>query len=251
MEDAWLDSLSEDWISQPRSEAGAASDSQGSRPSTGQRSASAQSTGSQIPGSVSRIPVLSSRRASNRGESNPLPLSERSNNITNPKSTPKAKSKTADSTTSSGHGRSHSRTSRSFSGSSTQSVQHNTVFQKSASLSPKKPKNPEDEPEWRRRLLNGEGVAYGEKTDLFGAPGLESLFMPPPPNARPSTAPSPERQFFSESVMMPSSPPVYLHSQRHESNPGGRRKSSKPAQYRLAEMGSDHFTENDLSQSSV
>lgn len=125
------------------------------------------------------------------------------------------------------------------------------MFQKSASLSPKKPKIPEDEPEWRRRLLNGEGVAYGEQKDLFSAAGLESLFMPPPASARPSTAPSPERQFFSESVMMPSSPPVYLNSQRHESNHAGRRNSSKPAQYRLAELGSDNFTENDLSQSSV
>ena len=75
--------------------------------------------------------------------------------------------------------------------------------------------------------------------------------MPPPASARPSTAPSPERQFFSESVMMPSSPPVYLNSQRHELNHAGRRNSSKPAQYRLAELGSDNFTENDLSQSSV
>ena len=248
MEDAWLDSLSEDWVSQPRSVPGSVSN--GSRPGS-QRSTSAQSQSS-IVGSVSRIPVLASKRNNARGESNPLPLGERSNNVASPRIPRPPNSKIAEGATDAVRGRGLSQTSdRSRSVSSSQSVQHNTVFQKSASLSPKKPKNPEDEPEWRRRLLNGEGVAYGEQKDLFSAAGLESLFMPPPASARPSTAPSPERQFFSESVMMPSSPPVYLNSQRHESNPAGRRNSSKPAQYRLAELGSDNFTENDLSQSSV
>ena len=232
MESAWLDSLSEDWVSQPAQSDRAPSSSAGSRPHTSNSIRSSVQEGS-IHGS--RIPVPTGRRlTSNQG-----PLSERNGNI------PAAQGPREDSKAPRGIGRGR-RVSRSYSVSTTESVKHYTVDKKSNSLSPRKRK-PEEEPEWRRRLLHGD-VAYGEQKDLFSAVGLESLFMPPPESVRPSTAPSPDRAMFSESVM-PSSPPPY--QMRVESNPNPtRRTASKAINYRLNEIPSDNFSD-DLSQSSV
>ncbi|KAF2721625.1 hypothetical protein K431DRAFT_346266 [Polychaeton citri CBS 116435] len=64
---------------------------------------------------------------------------------------------------------------RSISELSTGSVmQYGTVQQRSKSASPSKK---QETLEWKKRLINGK-VGYGDQTDLFGATGLENIFMP-------------------------------------------------------------------------
>lgn len=64
---------------------------------------------------------------------------------------------------------------RSVSNVSSQSSQQNTV-----QVRPKKSKEGELTPEWRKRLVHGE-IPTGEQRDLFAPIGLESVFKPPTP----------------------------------------------------------------------
>lgn len=237
MDNAWLDSLSEDWVSQPRSDDAPSGSASGSGPSQPDSRPNSVQEAPQ----PSRIPVLSARVSSRPDISSKesLPLSERNSNIPAPKTSKADYNDNKGTVEVRGRG-----VSRAYSVSTSQSVQQNTVHHKSLSLSPEKLRKPEDTPEWKRRLIHGE-VGYGEQKDLFSAVGLESIFMPPP-STRPSTAVSPERNLMSESVM-PSSPPAYFgRSAMNESTQDRPRGIS----YKATENASDNFSD-DISQSSV
>ncbi|KFY14082.1 hypothetical protein V492_02862 [Pseudogymnoascus sp. VKM F-4246] len=235
MESAWLDSLSEDWISQPNSENSPA----GSLPSLPGSTPPSSNSVQERP-FASRIPVLKSLNPPSH-DSSALPLSERSPNSYNVPipHTSKQSSKLRNEISATGQDR---RVSRTLSVSSCQSVQHHTVQHRSLSSSPQKSRNT---PEWKKRLLHGD-VAYGDQRDLFSPVGLENIFKPPPP-ARQSSAKSLELQSKSEDVTMRSSPPPYKPKEVPQPS---ERQGPKPISYKLADTGSDQFSECDLSQSS-
>ncbi|KAI1873649.1 hypothetical protein JX265_005271 [Neoarthrinium moseri] len=200
MSHAWLDSLSEDWVSQPRSDT-----SQAQLP--GPSVAHENTRPGKAPESASRIPRLSSSPRKSLPVTSDV-LSERSSNQVNIPLSQRVASKASAESAASQRGR---HLSRSFSASTTEgSVLHNTVHHKSLSASPAKLRD--SIPEWRRRLIYNER-AYGEAKDLFSSAGtgLENMFYPPPP---------PEDQDLSNEgptahdMTLPSSPPPYLSSRR-------------------------------------
>ncbi|KLU81705.1 leucine-rich repeat-containing protein 23 [Magnaporthiopsis poae ATCC 64411] len=227
---AWLDSLSEDWVSQAPSEgpsvmhtptpsSRAHSRNNGKRPSRG-----SPATGSPPRNSGGRIPRICNPAGNKRLPSVSFAnssgvLSERSINNHNALESQRGSPAKATAVTPTRAPRAAQPrkylTRRSVSESSTNSVIHNTVHQKKASaLSHGKVKG--DTPEWRRRLIDGE-LAYGEQRDLFSsaATGLENIFKPPPPAPKP---PKIEEENDAEDSVaavpvfdttVPSSPPVY------------------------------------------
>ncbi|KAI0136919.1 WD repeat domain-containing protein [Xylariales sp. AK1849] len=211
MANAWLDSLSEDWVSQPRSDI-----SQAQLPSFSD--SEANSRRSSMREQISRIPRLSqaARLPQSRTYDNSANvLSERSSNDINIQGSQRVPSKLSQELKSSQRGR---HLSRSVSASTAGSVLHNTIQHKSLSASPTKGR--ESVPEWKRRLLLGD-LAYGEVKDLFSSAGtgLEYLFRPPPPSGI-SDTPQADQGNSDENMMhettLPSSPPPYLRSQRNE-----------------------------------
>ncbi|CAK7244811.1 MAG: Protein nud1 [Sporothrix thermara] len=175
MASAWLDSLSEDWVSQAGSEP-----SQSPTQSTRSK-AKTSTTPPTSRGSSGRL-FGSVRHNQDQSPSNSV-LSERSANEINifgsrrPPSPSKLSNEfriqdVKELQESQARGR---QSQRSMSESSMGSVVHNTVA-KSHSTSP----NKSDTPEWRRRLVQGD-LAYGEQRDLFTSAkvGLENMFQPP------------------------------------------------------------------------
>ncbi|KAI1388465.1 uncharacterized protein F4822DRAFT_402918 [Hypoxylon trugodes] len=212
MAHAWLDSLSEDWVSQPGSDA-----SQNQLPNLSNSRASTNRRSLHEP--LSRIPRFnaggaaakkSQQTAHNSSAINIL--SERSSNEINIRGAQRGLSRTSQESKTSERGR---HISRSTSGSTAASVVHNTVqHSKSQSASPSKTKD--SIPEWKRRLVLGE-LNYGESKDLFSSAGtgLENIFRPP--NAQDSTGDETlgnEEEGVGETTL-PSSPPPYMrHLQR-------------------------------------
>jgi len=251
MEQAWLDSLSEDWVSQPRSSGSPAP----SLPSL----TSNTSGSSHAPTRASRIPQYNPQKKSWTAAPD-SPLSERSaneNNLPLSQRGSKSPSKLREELTGSARGRHLSRT---VSASTTQSTQYHTVQHKSVSLSPKK--TPHETPEWKRRLLHGE-VAYGEQRDLFSPAGLENIFRPPQsPSSKPCKhTTSKIGKLEEESVVMPSSPPPYnINRRSHETETksgedrkemdGRNRDQPRVMKYKLTDDGSSEFSATDLSRSS-
>ncbi|PMD35635.1 hypothetical protein L207DRAFT_557026 [Hyaloscypha variabilis F] len=247
MEQAWLDSLSEDWISQP----GSGSPAQ-SLPSL----SNSTSDTSQARAASGRIPKYNpQKQAWTAGQDSAnSPLSERSLNDNNiPLSQRKVRhpSKLREVTNGS-RGR---RLSRTLSASTTQSVQYHTIQHKSASLSPKKDRK--ETPEWKRRLIHGD-VAYGEQRDLFSPAGLENIFRPPPAQSPTKLALA---DFEEGSIIMPSSPPPYNIGRTALRKDGGggaedvmggtqNRQQPRVMKYKLADEGESDFSVNDLSRSS-
>ncbi|KAB8293995.1 hypothetical protein EYC80_009459 [Monilinia laxa] len=194
MDQAWLDSLSEDWVSQPRSES--------SEPELPSLTIGTSDSSNPRPAApASRIPKFNSETKSwsNLPDSNPL--SERSQNEKNIPLSQRTHqpSKLRSEIPLSPRGR---KISRPLSASSTHTTEYNTV-QHNKSLSASPTKSSKDTPEWKRRLLQGE-VGYGEQRDLFSAVGLETMFQPPPVEISIKKPPT-----FGESSIMPSSPPLY------------------------------------------
>lgn len=216
MDQAWLDSLSEDWVSQPRSE------SEPELPSLTIGTSDSSNPRPTVP--PSRIPKFNSETKSwsNLPDSNPL--SERSRNENNiPLSQRNHQpSKLRSEIPLSPRGRKLSRPS---SASSTHTTEYNTIqHNKSLSASPKK--STKDTPEWKRRLVHGD-VGYGEQRDLFSAAGLETIFQPPPTEI---TIKKPSA--FGESSIMPSSPPLY-------------RTRLEPPQFDDSELSSEDSVQED------
>ncbi|RYP91916.1 hypothetical protein DL770_001976 [Monosporascus sp. CRB-9-2] len=211
MAHAWLDSLSEDWVSQPGSDT-----SQLQLP--GLSSSRPGSKHADSRDSLTRI----SRFNAARGGKPPTPerstgaLSERSLNDANIPPSQRTSSRLSREAKASRRGRPFS---RSVSASSSASVLRNTVQQKSHSASPSK--NLEDIPEWKRRLVYGY-LSYGESKDLFSsaATGLENMFRPPLSPSADKAMPNEEEEsecVIGNDTTLPSSPPPYPRSmtQRH------------------------------------
>ncbi|CAK7230432.1 Protein nud1 [Sporothrix curviconia] len=176
MASAWLDSLSEDWVSQAGSEPSLSpTHSTRSKVKTSSTTPTSRGSSGRLFGSV--------RHNQDNSPSNSV-LSERSANEINIFGSRRGPSpsklsneyKIQDVKELQARGR---QTQRSVSASSMGSVVHNTVA-KPHSTSPGKG----DTPEWRRRLVQGD-LAYGEQRDLFTSAkvGLENMFNPPPPSA--------------------------------------------------------------------
>ncbi|KAJ3568742.1 hypothetical protein NPX13_g6311 [Xylaria arbuscula] len=206
---AWLDSLSEDWVSQPRSD-----ESQAQLPTPSSPPASTMPEG--IRDRSSRIPRLNGANVKLPGHqhlnNSPSVLSERSPNDINIKAAQLKPSRLSQEDKTSTRGR---RLSRSSSASTAGSVVHNSVLQsKPHSASPSKGR--ENEPEWKRRLIYGE-LDYGETKDLFSsaATGLENIFRPPQSSdVDNGAAPVDAEGYTINETTLPSSPPPYRGSQR-------------------------------------
>ncbi|KAI9054563.1 hypothetical protein LZ554_001718 [Drepanopeziza brunnea f. sp. 'monogermtubi'] len=250
MDHAWLDSLSEDWVSQPRSSGSPA-------PSLPSLSNSTSDSSQKSRAASSRIPKYNVRRQTWTAPQNceESPLNERSTNETNIPLSQRVQGRQSKlrEITNGTRGR---RLSRTFSASTTQSVQYHTVEHKSASLSPKK--GIHETPEWKRRLLHGD-VAYGEQCDLFSPAGLENMFRPPPTQSMSPSKLGAAQTPEDVSIAMPSSPPPYHKDRGQESDqfmdeePQGTQDRQQPRgmNYRLANQGGSEFSVNDLSQSSM
>ncbi|KAK1778491.1 hypothetical protein QBC45DRAFT_393354 [Copromyces sp. CBS 386.78] len=194
---AWLDSLSEDWPSQPGSIASNASQfankldshqpsqsqSQSmSRPNTAVSQAASSTSQSRKPPKTppSRIPRPNSNRTS---ANNSILHDDRVNSNT----ASNAASRRGSTKSLSDRVRDRQRAidARSRTVSIAESLQsggsviHNTVNRNQVHGSPGKK---QDTPEWKRRLVYRE-LDYGEAPDLFTSAGaiLESIFKPPPP----------------------------------------------------------------------
>ncbi|KAI3327689.1 hypothetical protein HD806DRAFT_483639 [Xylariaceae sp. AK1471] len=211
---AWLDSLSEDWVSQPRSDTSQQQLPTLSSPPTSENTKNVRDR-------ISRIPRLNAGNARVKGpqhqphNSSPSVLSERSPNDVNIKLAQHGPSKLSQEIKPSHRGR----LSRSVSASTADSVIHNSVnsvlHNKSQSTSPSKSR--ENAPEWKRRLIYGE-LDYGESKDLFSSAGngLENIFRPPQaPEACSGGAIEIEGYTMNETTL-PSSPPPYSGT-RHDS----------------------------------
>ncbi|KAJ8063052.1 hypothetical protein OCU04_008295 [Sclerotinia nivalis] len=246
MDQAWLDSLSEDWVSQPRSESpepelpsltNGTSDSSNPRPTV-------------LP---SRIPKFNTETKSWSNVPDSSPLSERSQNENNIPLSQRTHqpSKLRSEIPLSPGGR---KLSRPLSASSTHTTEYNTVqHNKSLSASPKK--SSKDTPEWKRRLLQGD-VGYGEQRDLFSAAGLETIFQPPPTENSIKKLPA-----YGESSIMPSSPPLYRtrleppqfddsELSSEDSVPEDGNGLPRGVRYKLTEDFGSEFSTNDLSRGS-
>lgn len=210
--DQWLDSLSEEWVSQPRS----------SSPASVQRTSIVEggsSTASK--GSQSRIPRYQSRSGSSpavqssivsrtkgsvpRDVKDDKVLGERTSSNINAQQqrlfsgSTKPNQQTQGSKQVAGSKR-HSSTG------SLPSQQQGTVQYRSPRASANKD-TPQSTPAWRRRVLNGE-VAHGEQRDLFSPIGLQGIFRPPTVRKKPEQKRG-KRYQASKSDSFPSSPPPY------------------------------------------
>ncbi|KUI55279.1 Septation initiation network scaffold protein cdc11 [Cytospora mali] len=236
---AWLDSLSEDWPSQPASP-------EESKPPTrnGTTKSSVKTSGTKIPRpSSSGSPKWNSSIV--LGERSPSDINShlQQHRRTASKLSSEAK-----------HSHRGRPTSQSFSespaGSIAGSVVHNTIHRQSLSSSPGKNKG--HTPEWKRRLIYGD-VAYGEQRDLFtsAGTGLAGMFRPPTP-AKPPAQPADGSSIDRNETTMPSSPPVFAQGYPNyevysdESSEEHLPEHSQPIQskgcsirYRLADEGDE------------
>jgi protein NUD1 len=184
MAHAWLDSLSEDWVSQPRSD-----DSAVQLPTLPQSDSRSKSSSHDQP---SRIPrrTVAARSSAHAGDTSVNILSERSASEINV-SMSRAAAPPSKSVRSEGD-------HRAVSESSNGSVIHNSVRHQSSGRAG-------HTPEWKRRLVQGE-MAYGEQRDLFcsAAEGLQDMFKPPAPMVADIIA----EELLDDGSTMGSSPPV-------------------------------------------
>ncbi|KAI0397107.1 hypothetical protein F5Y17DRAFT_416234 [Xylariaceae sp. FL0594] len=202
---AWLDSLSEDWVSQPRSDSSQMQQPNSSSPPSPSDTKNVRDRASRIPRPHTGTPgVKRPQHLPYLGS--PGALNERSPNNVNIKITQVGSSKLSHETKPAARGRRLSRSVSAATTSSSGSVIHNSVLHhKSQSASPSKGRG--SEPEWRRRLVHGE-LNYGESKDLFSSAGtgLENIFRPPPTSDA-------HNQTMNETTL-PSSPPPYRGGSR-------------------------------------
>ncbi|KAI2642029.1 hypothetical protein GGS21DRAFT_500871 [Xylaria nigripes] len=199
---AWLDSLSEDWVSQGGSDTSQQPLSISSSPPASTSSKNGRDRPSFIPRLSTASPGVK-RPQHRHHHSSPSLLSERNPNHNN--SAHSGSSKFSQSAKLSYRGR----LSRSCSASTASSVAQNSVIHnKSQSTSPSK--GPENVPEWRRRLIHGE-LGYGESKDLFSsaAIGLENMFRPPQAPERYNGDEVEGEGHTVHETTLPSSPPPY------------------------------------------
>ncbi|KAK3304004.1 uncharacterized protein B0T15DRAFT_535220 [Chaetomium strumarium] len=206
---AWLDSLSEDWVSQPGSPANDGSFAEAATPSPATKPLPKPKTPSRIPRFSphhkkyqNSIDGSSSNGGKVLGERS---LNERLAALSRP--TP---SKLSQEISPSGR---DCHACRSASASATNSVVRRTFLRKSTGASQDKGKEGET-PEWKRRLVYGD-LSYGEQRDLFtsAGTGLENIFKPPQQTPGPSRGGDVDASSQVEEpqvdAAMPSSPPLY------------------------------------------
>ncbi|KAI0422444.1 hypothetical protein F5X98DRAFT_326059 [Xylaria grammica] len=209
---AWLDSLSEDWVSQPRSDASQphsdASAPQFPAPSSPPTYAKPEN----VHDRASQIPRFNPANAGIKRSqyqphhNSPSVLSERNPNEINIRVAQTGPSRLMQEGKLSYRGR---YLSRSASASTTSSIIHNSAIEtKSHSASPSKGR--ENVPEWRRRLIYGE-LDYGESKDLFSsaATGLENMFRPPQSSEAHNAVLIENEGYTMNEITLPSSPPPY------------------------------------------
>ena len=225
--DQWLDSLSEDWVSQPRSPH-SSSVLRGSilRDTPSPRSNASQSRIPRYkPRSVSALSTASERN-------NNKPATSRKNSQTrgalrektssNINSVQKADQKGQALDANGASARPHARQT---SISSLSEVAEGTVQHKA---SPAKPQTSNGTPDWKRRVLKENG-----RGDLFSPIGLESVFKPPTIHAK-QQANSAGKRKPSLKGTVPSSPTSHVkHKVGKQTNPGMDRQTQ-------AEDGSAH-----------
>ncbi|RDA85738.1 hypothetical protein CP532_5949 [Ophiocordyceps camponoti-leonardi (nom. inval.)] len=157
MDHAWLDSLSEDWVSQPASDASAER-----LPPLADDAASRAQSRNQI---LCRDPGVKFSVSAARDTSSVV-LSERSVNGLNVSAQRRPSDLTRD-------------TKTPASDEVSQSALYSSVLRNSIQRRASSRRNSET-PEWKRRLVHGK-MSYGEQRDLFSsaAVGLQDIFKPP------------------------------------------------------------------------
>lgn len=182
--DQWLDSLSEDWISQPRT---SHSNSIVQTP-PGNSSRESNVAQSRIPRynprSVSRAGVPVTALAEPRASSSADPkVALNESRLSDFNASQRRRGK-GPADTSSPIPDSKQKSRRQPSNSSLSSVRQGTVQRQPAqSLPLKEEVSLQPTPEWKRRVLQGD-VVSGDHCDLFSPIGLEKVFKPPPLMAR-------------------------------------------------------------------
>lgn len=181
MMDQWLDSLSEDWISQPRTSYS------NSIVQTPPGNSNRESNVAQ-----SRIPRYNSRSSSKAGAPVTTLAEPRASSSADPKAasslskfnSSQRRRRKVPPDTSSPIPESKQKSRRQPSLSSLSSVRKGTVQRQPAQNLPlKEAVSAQSTPEWKRRVLQGDTVS-GDHCDLFSPIGLEKVFKPPPLMAR-------------------------------------------------------------------
>ncbi|KAH8816226.1 hypothetical protein F5884DRAFT_214487 [Xylogone sp. PMI_703] len=252
MAPAWLDSLSEDWVSQAGSE--------DSLVETLPNHPPAPETPKVVP--PSRIPKYKPKKQSQLAvEGVTSPLSERSHNNSNIPQPQRAQGQRPSKLREELPNAADAQNIAPSPSSSIQTTQHHTIQHKQLSSSQRE--TWKDTPEWRKRLLQGD-IAYGEQRDLFSPGGLESIFLPPSQSAQGVNKTALQFQVGEElSLVMPSSPPPYIprivQEKAASHMPSLSEETTNPIQahkprgltYILADQSAvSEFSANDLSQSS-
>ncbi|KAL8733554.1 MAG: hypothetical protein Q9181_003524 [Wetmoreana brouardii] len=251
--DQWLDSLSEDWVSQPGS------------PSSDQlrRSSSALSVASHTSNvSQSRIPrykprvgsrlatngPVSSKRVSSGSEATggKRVLKERTLSNLN---IPRNQNAGSRSQSESPGAKKDYRLKQHNSPSSSTSIPQDTIQRKTSRVSPAKENGFESTPDWRRRVLQGKAGAAGP--DLFGPIGLESIFKPPPVGRASSSDGKQKRgKKFQPATLddFPSSPPSFPSDIASIERSGGtdKRRASLLNQMEILEEVSEGDSRNNM-----
>ncbi|KAL8641631.1 MAG: hypothetical protein Q9228_001580 [Teloschistes exilis] len=244
--DQWLDSLSEDWVSQPVSP----------RSDHSRRTSSALSAASPTSNvSQSRIPRYKPLAASTlspngatfakRHSSGPVPqngksvLKERSSSNLNV-SRNRVTSSVVESKGSAAEKK--IRNKQRAPSSAAASTAQDTIQHKPSGVSPAKENDPASTPEWRRRVLQGKTGAAGP--DLFGPIGLESMFKPPTVGraSKPGGKERGTKKFQPATVDdFPSSPPPFPSDLGSLERSGGteKRRSSLLRQMEILEEVSE------------
>ncbi|KAI0484500.1 hypothetical protein GGR56DRAFT_680006 [Xylariaceae sp. FL0804] len=226
MAHAWLDSLSEDWVSQPRSDTSQAQLATPSSPPALQKPKAAGEIGSRIPRlNAGKKGTTRSQHVARDNSTNAL--HERSLIDFNIPSSQRGSLKISHWSKPSYRGRPYS---RSVSVSTAGSVIHNTApHNKSQSASPSKGQG--DAPEWKKRLVYGE-LNYGESRDLFSSAGagLENIFRPPGATVTETLEEEPvqDEGYTVNETTLPSSPPPYSRSRQNEAQ--SDENSEQPAE---------------------
>ena len=205
----WLDSLSEEWISQPRS----------STPASLKEGSSQIEYSSNL--SQSRIPRLKARSTSYPSIQGEKSLDQRSSRTPSKTGSPLVE-KTASALNTSGKQNPKQRTNRDeqnlkaspaklarrhTSNSSLSPIQQSTVQCKIPRKAPTTNDSPRATPDWKRRVLEGVGKP-GEQRDLFSPMGLEHIFKLPSIHKDPQQRKG--RKYEPQaSAIFPSSPPPY------------------------------------------
>ncbi|KAK3906478.1 hypothetical protein C8A05DRAFT_11780 [Staphylotrichum tortipilum] len=225
---AWLDSLSEDWVSEPGSDAPSPA-----APSPDTNLPPKPTTPSRIPRLTPGIKRFqnavegSTGNGSTTGNSKSSPvLGERSINERLAALSRRTPSKLSNELSTSPSAGRDCHACRNPSTSTTSSVVKRTIHRKSLSFSMSKGRAGPETPEWKRRLIYGD-LSYGERPDLFtsAGTGLENMFKPPQPTPGPSRASRTEAEVdaavdadaeyeYQEQqpaldMTLPSSPPLY------------------------------------------